>query len=54
MEGVRAWIVRYKKMLILMGAAGMMLAPFFMAVLSCNSVSDVQFGSPDSGCGICC
>ena len=37
MEGVRAWIVRYKKMLILMGAAGMMLAPFlwpfFLAIL---------------------
>lgn len=28
MEGVRAWIVRYRKMLILMGVAGMMLAPF--------------------------
>lgn len=37
MEGVRAWIVRYKKMLILMGVAGMMLAPFlwpfFLAIL---------------------
>lgn len=37
MEGVRAWIVRYKKMLILMGVAGMMLAPFlwpfFLAII---------------------